>query len=82
MLLLSGEFGVPIFKRVLWRQNADAVFDFALKKREADAELAAAMQRIGEFTMEIELLRNRPAWAGCAIGGASAGGAAAVRGVS
>jgi transposase len=60
--LLSRELGVPIFKLEQWRQKADAALDGALKEREADAastELAAAMQRIGELSMEVELLRTR-----------------------
>ena len=43
-------------------QKAEAALDGALKEREADTadgELAAAMQRIGELSMEIELLRAR-----------------------
>ena len=60
--LLSRELGVPIFKLEQWRQKADAALDAALKEREAEAastELAAAMQRIGELSMEVELLRAR-----------------------
>ena len=60
--LLSRELGVPIFKLEQWRQKADAALDGALKEREAEAastELAAAMQRIGELSMENELLRSR-----------------------
>jgi hypothetical protein len=60
--LLSRELGVPIFKLEQWRQKADAALDGALKEREAEAastELAAAMQRIGELSMEVELLRAR-----------------------
>ena len=60
--LLSRELGVPIFKLEQWRQKADAALDGALKEREADTastELAAAMQRIGELSMENELLRTR-----------------------
>lgn len=60
--LLSRELGVPIFKLQQWRQKADAALDGALKEREAEAastELAAAMQRIGELSMEVELLRTR-----------------------
>jgi transposase len=60
--LLSRELGLPIFKLVQWRQKADAALDGALKEREAEAantELAAAMQRIGELSMEVELLRTR-----------------------
>ena len=60
--LLSREFALPIFKLEQWRQKADAALDGALKVREVDAastELAAAMQRIGELSMEVELLRAR-----------------------
>jgi transposase len=60
--LLSRELGVPIFKLEQWRQKADAALDGALKEREAEAastELAAAMQRIGELSMEVELLRAK-----------------------
>jgi hypothetical protein len=42
--------------------EADAALDGALKERETDTatgELAAAMQRIGELSMENELLRSR-----------------------
>lgn len=60
--LLSRELGVPIFKLEQWRQKADAAIDGALKEREAEAastELAAAMQRVGELSMEVELLRAK-----------------------
>jgi len=60
--LLSRELGLPIYKLEQWRQKADAALDSALKEREADpagGELAAAMQRIGELSMENELLRSR-----------------------
>src|SRR3954467_14829878 len=60
--LLSRELGVPIFKLEQWRQKADAALDGALKEREAETastELAAAMQRIGELSMEVELPRSR-----------------------
>lgn len=58
---LSRELGVPIFKLEQWRQKADAALDGALKEREAETastELAAAMRRIGELSMEVELLRT------------------------
>jgi transposase len=45
-----------------WSQKADAALDGALKEREAEtasADLAAAMHRIGELSMENELLRAR-----------------------
>ena len=60
--LLSRELGVPLYKLEQWRQKADTALDGALKEREADpaaGELAAAMQRIGELSMENELLRSR-----------------------
>jgi transposase len=60
--LLSRELGVPLYKLEQWRQKADTALDGALKERDADpasGELAAAMQRIGELSMEVELLRSR-----------------------
>ena len=54
--------GVAVDKLEQWRQKADTALDGALKEREADpasGELAAAMQRIGELSMENELLRSR-----------------------
>jgi transposase len=60
--LLSRELGLPIFKLEQWRQKAEAALEGALKEREADpvdGQLAAAMQRIGELSMEVELLRAR-----------------------
>ena len=60
--LLSRELGLPTFKLEQWRQTADAALEGALKEREADpadGELAAALRRIGELSMENELLRSR-----------------------
>ena len=60
--LLSRELGLPMFKLEQWRQKAEAALDGALKEREADpadGQLSAAMQRIGELSMEVELLRAR-----------------------
>ena len=60
--MLSRELGLPLFKLEQWRQKAEAALDGALKEREADpadGRLAAAMQRIGELSMENELLRTR-----------------------
>ena len=60
--LLSRELGLPVFKLEQWRQKAEAAREGALKEREADpaeGQLAAAMQRIGELSMENELLRAR-----------------------
>ena len=59
---LSRELGLPIFKLEQWRQKAEAALEEALKERGADpagGQLAAAMQRIGELSMENELLRAR-----------------------
>jgi transposase len=60
--LLSRELGLPLFKLEQWRQKAEVALEGALKEREtdqADGQLAAAMQRIGELSMEIELLRAK-----------------------
>ena len=60
--LLSRELGLPIVRLEQWRQRAEAALEGALKEREADqadGPLAAAMQRIGELTMENELLRAK-----------------------
>ena len=60
--LLSRELGVPIYKLEQWRAKAEAALDGALKEGEgepANVELAAAMRRIGELSMENELLRSR-----------------------
>jgi transposase len=59
---LSRELGVPLYKLERWRGKAEAALDGALKERETDVvtgELATAMQRIGELSMENELLRSR-----------------------
>ena len=53
---------MPIYKLEQWRQKADVALESALKEREVDAaagDLAAAMQRVGELSMENELLRAR-----------------------
>jgi transposase len=60
--LLSRELGLPIVKLEQWREKAEAALEGALKEREADpadGQLAAAMQRIGGLSMEVELLRAR-----------------------
>ena len=61
-LMGRGQQELHFIDAVFRRQKADAALDGALKEREADpaaGELAAAMQRIGELSMEIELLRSR-----------------------
>ena len=60
--LLSRELGLPVFKLERWRQKAEAALEGALKEREADpadGQLAAAMRRIGELSMENEPQRAR-----------------------
>ena len=60
--LLSRELGLPVYKLEQWRQRAEAALEGALKEREADpadGQLAAALQRIGELSMENELLRAK-----------------------
>ena len=60
--LLSRELGLPLYKLEQWRQRAEAALEGALKEREADPaenQLAAAMRRIGELSMENELLRAK-----------------------
>ena len=60
--LLSRELGLPIVKLEQWRRRAETALDGALEEREADpadGQLAAALQRIGELSMEVELLRAK-----------------------
>jgi transposase len=60
--LLSRELGLPVSELEQWRRRAEAAFEGALKEREADpadGQLAAALQRIGELSMEVELLRAK-----------------------
>ena len=59
---LSRELGVPSYRLERWRERALSGIDGSLREREGDAvseELAAAMKRIGELTMENEVLRAR-----------------------
>ena len=59
---LSRELGLPIFKLEQWRQKAEVALEEALKERgadPADGQLAAALQRIGELSLENEPLRAR-----------------------
>ena len=61
--LLSRELGVEMFRLDEWRTQALAGIDAALKRRDdgdpGKAELDAALKRIGELTMENELLRAK-----------------------
>lgn len=59
---LSRELCVEIYRLEKWREKALSGIDTALKEREGDpvqAELDAAMKRIGELTMQNELLWQR-----------------------
>lgn len=59
---LSRELGVPLYRLERWRERALSGIDGALREREGDPlndELAAAMKRIGELTMDNEILRAR-----------------------
>jgi transposase len=59
---LSRELAVPVYRLERWRERALAGIEGALKEREGDPlkdELGAAMRRLGELTMENELLRAR-----------------------
>ena len=60
--VLSRELGVEIYRLEQWREKALVGIDESLKQRQGDpvqAELNQAMRRIGELTMENELLWQR-----------------------
>lgn len=57
--MLSRELGVEIYRLERWRDKALSGIDAVLRERDGDpvqAELDAALKRIGELTMENELL--------------------------
>lgn len=60
---LSRELGVEIHRLEAWRDRALSGMDLGLKEREADdplqQELDDAHKRIGELTMDNELLRKK-----------------------
>ena len=59
---LSRELGVEIYRLEQWRDKALAGMESALQRREVDPlqeELDQAMRKIGELSMENELLRKR-----------------------
>jgi hypothetical protein len=59
---LSRELGIEAYRLEKWHRKALQGIEAALKARESDplaAELDAAMRRIGEITMENELLRYK-----------------------
>ncbi len=58
---LSRELGVEIYRLEQWRERALAALDSGLRERGDDPltrQLDAAKHRIGELTMEIEILRR------------------------
>lgn len=58
---LSRELGVEVYRLEKWRDKAFRGIDEALRDREGDpiqSELDNAMRRIGELSMENELLRK------------------------
>ena len=61
--VLSRELSVEVYRLEEWRERALAGLDAALRERPADdplqGELGKAMKRIGELSMEVELLRER-----------------------
>jgi hypothetical protein len=64
---LSRETGLESYRLEEWKTRALASIETGLRERESDrgqAELAAAMKRIGELTMENELLRYKAEKAG------------------
>lgn len=57
--LLSRELGIETYRLEVWREKAMVGIETALKMRKGDplqAELDTAMKRIGELTMQVELL--------------------------
>jgi hypothetical protein len=60
--LLSRELGVEVYRLETWREKAMSGMDMSLKERKGDplqAELDTAMKRIGELTMQVELLEAK-----------------------
>ncbi len=59
---LSRQLGVEVVRLERWREQAIGGIDAALKARQGDpvkAELDSAMKRIGELTMQVELLEAK-----------------------
>lgn len=59
---LSRRLGLPVYKLEEWRQRGLAGIDAGLRERDDDPKertLAEAHRRIGELSMEVELLRGR-----------------------
>ena len=59
---LSRELGIETYRLEKWHRKALAGIDASLREREPDTgrpELDAALKRVGELTMENELLKMR-----------------------
>lgn len=59
---VSREVGVEVYRLQKWREKALAGLDAGLKEREGDplqAELEAALKRVGKLTVEKELLEEK-----------------------
>ncbi len=62
MEALSRELGIELHRLARWRDRALSGMDEALREREGDPlqrELDAAIRRVGELSMENELLREK-----------------------
>jgi len=60
--LLSRDLGVEVYRLEAWREKATSGMETALKARQGDplqSELDTAMKRIGELTMQVELLEAK-----------------------
>jgi hypothetical protein len=60
--LLSRELGVEVYRLEAWREKAMSGMEMSLKARKGDplrVELNTAMTRIGELTMQVELLEAK-----------------------
>ena len=60
--LLSRELGVEVYRLEAWHEKALSGMEMSLKVRKGDslrAELETAMKRIGELTMQVELLEAK-----------------------
>ena len=61
--LISREIGIEVYRLEHWRNKALAAMDAGLKERADDdpvqAGLDAAHKRVGELSMEVELLRAK-----------------------
>lgn len=58
---LSRELGVEVYRLEEWRKRALSGMEASLREREdrGQVELDSAMKRIGELSMEVELLRAK-----------------------